>query len=54
MDEAVIDLSNVCFRWKNSGSMLLDIPEFRMKQHEHVFLQGPSGCGKSTLLALVG
>ena len=54
MDEAIIDLKNVCFRWKNSGSMLLDIPGFRMKQHEHVFLQGPSGCGKSTLLALVG
>ena len=54
MDEAIIDLNNVCFRWKNSGSILLDIPEFRMKQHEHVFLQGPSGCGKSTLLALVG
>ena len=54
MNEAIIDLKNVCFRWKNSGSMLLDIPEFRMKQHEHVFLQGPSGCGKSTLLALVG
>ena len=54
MNEAIIDLKNVCFRWKNSGSMLLDIPEFGMKQHEHVFLQGPSGCGKSTLLALVG
>ena len=54
MDEAIIDLNNLCFRWKNSGSMLLDIPQFRMKQHEHVFLQGPSGCGKSTLLALVG
>ena len=54
MNEAIIDLKNVCFRWKNSGSMLLDIPKFRMKQHEHVFLQGPSGCGKSTLLALVG
>ena len=54
MDEAIIDFKNVCFRWKYSGSILLDIPEFRMKQHEHVFLQGPSGCGKSTLLALVG
>ena len=54
MDEAIIDLNNLCFRWKNSGSMLIDIPQFRMKQHEHVFLQGPSGCGKSTLLALVG
>ena len=54
MDEAIIDLKNVCFRWKNSSSVLLDLPEFRIKQHEHVFLQGPSGSGKSTLLALVG
>ncbi|GIT07775.1 MAG: hypothetical protein CM1200mP30_14050 [Pseudomonadota bacterium] len=28
MNEAIIDLKNLCFRWKNSGSMLLDIPEF--------------------------
>tara|TARA_B100000945_G_scaffold318723_1_gene324217 strand:+ start:2909 stop:3610 length:702 start_codon:yes stop_codon:yes gene_type:complete len=54
MDEAIIDLNNVCFRWKKSGSMLLDISEFRLKQNEHLFLQGPSGCGKSTLLSLVG
>ena len=54
MDEAIIDLKNVCFRWKNSSSVLLDLPEFRIRQHEHVFLQGPSGSGKSTLLALVG
>ncbi len=54
MDEAIIDLNKLCFRWKNSSRMLLNIPEFRMKQHEHIFLQGPSGCGKSTLLSLVG
>ena len=54
MDEAIIELKNVCFRWKKSGRMLLDIPEFRLNQHEHVFLQGPSGSGKSTLLGLIG
>ena len=54
MDEAIIDLNNLCFRWKKSGNILLDIPKFRLKQNEHVFLQGPSGCGKSTLLSLVG
>ena len=54
MDEAIIDLKNVCFSWKNSDNTLLDIPEFRLKQHEHIFLQGPSGCGKSTLLSLIG
>lgn len=54
MDEAIIDLKNVCFSWNNSDNTLLDIPEFRLKQHEHIFLQGPSGCGKSTLLSLIG
>ena len=54
MDEVILDIKNVCFRWKNSGSLLLNLPEFKIEKHEHVFLQGPSGSGKSTLLALVG
>ena len=54
MDEAIINLNNVCFRWRNSSSMLLNIPDFQIKKHEHIFLQGPSGCGKSTLLSLIG
>ena len=33
---------------------LLNLPEFKIEKHEHVFLQGPSGSGKSTLLGLVG
>ena len=54
MDKIILDIKNVCFRWKNSGSLLLNLPEFKIEKHEHVFLQGPSGSGKSTLLALVG
>jgi len=54
VDEAIINLNNVCFRWRNSSSMLLNIPDFQIKKHEHIFLQGPSGCGKSTLLSLIG
>ena len=54
MDEVILDIKNVCFRWKNSGSLLLNLPEFKIEKHEHVFLQGPSGSGKSTLLGLVG
>ena len=54
MYEAIIDLNNLCFRWNKSGNILLDIPKFRLKQNNHLFLQGPSGCGKSTLLSLVG
>ena len=54
MAEAILDLKEVCFSWKNSGRELLNLPELLLKQHDHVFLQGPSGSGKSTLLALVG
>ena len=54
MDKIILDINNVCFRWKNSGSLVLNLPEFKIEKHEHVFLQGPSGSGKSTLLGLVG
>ena len=54
MAEAILDLKKVCFSWKNSGRELLNLPEFLVERHEHVFLQGPSGSGKSTLLGLVG
>ena len=54
MDQAILEIKNLSFRWKNSDSLLLDMPEFNVKKHEHVFLQGPSGSGKSTLLGLIG
>ena len=54
MDQVILEIKNLSFRWKNSGSPLLDMPEFMVKKHEHVFLQGPSGSGKSTLLGLIG
>ena len=54
MNQVILEIKNLSFRWKNSGSQLLDMPEFNVKKHEHVFLQGPSGSGKSTLLGLIG
>ena len=54
MDQVILEIKNLSFRWKDSGSQLLDIPDFKVKKHEHVFLQGPSGSGKSTLLGLIG
>jgi len=54
MDQVILDIKDVRFRWKNSDSLLLNLPEFKIEKHEHVFLQGPSGSGKSTLLGLVG
>ena len=37
MDQVILDIKNVCFRWKNSGSLLLNLPEFKIEKHEHVF-----------------
>ena len=54
MDQVILEIKNLNFRWKNSDNLLLDMPEFNVKKHEHVFLQGPSGSGKSTLLGLIG
>ncbi len=54
MSQVVLDIKNLSFLWKNSGSPIINLPEFELKEHEHVFLQGPSGSGKSTLLALIG
>ena len=54
MNHLVVDISNVCFSWKNSDRQLLNLSELKIDKHEHVFLNGPSGSGKSTLLALVG
>ena len=54
MNQVVLEIKNLSFRWNNSESPILDLPEFDVKEYEHVFLQGPSGSGKSTLLALIG
>ena len=54
MDQVVLEIKNLCFRWKISDRPILDLPEFEIREREHVFLQGPSGSGKSTLLALIG
>ena len=53
MDQVILDIKNVCFRWKNSGSLLLNLPEFKIEKHEHVFLQGRSGSGSPPYLHLL-
>ena len=54
MDQVILEIKNLSFRWKDSGSQLLDIPDFKVKKHEHVFLQGPCGSGNSPLLGVIG
>ncbi|MEE3923345.1 ABC transporter ATP-binding protein [Pseudomonas viridiflava] len=53
MTQALIELSDLSFNWPGQPQ-LLDIPEFRLKTGETLFLKGPSGSGKTTLLGLLG
>jgi putative ABC transport system ATP-binding protein len=46
-------LDGVVFSWPNRRQPALDIPSFRVRSGEHVFIAGPSGSGKSTLLGLI-
>ena len=54
IEEAVLELKDVKFRWSRSEKTTIDLPELRINQGERVFLQGPSASGKTTLLSLVG
>ena len=38
MDKVILEIKNLSFRWKDSGSQLLDIPDFKVKKHEHVLI----------------
>ena len=54
MNAAMIELSDVRFRWRRDAPLVLDIPAFKIRAGEHVFLEGPSGSGKTTLLNILG
>jgi hypothetical protein len=32
MDQVILEIKNLSFRWKDSGSPLLDMPEFMVKK----------------------
>lgn len=50
----MIELSDVRFRWRKDGPLILDIAHLAIGRGERVFLGGPSGSGKTTLLNLIG
>ena len=54
MSAAMIELSDVRFRWHRDAPLVLDIPAFEVRAGERVFLEGPSGSGKTTLLNILG
>lgn len=49
----IVELDQLRYRWKGQDKDILHIPELRITQGEHVFLQGASGSGKTTLLNLL-
>lgn len=52
--DPAINLANLCFSWPSQTKPCIDIPHFKVRTGEHVFIHGPSGSGKSTLLGLLG
>ncbi len=54
MSTAIIQLSDVQYRWRRQDPLVLDIAELEVRVGERVFIKGPSGSGKTTLLNLLG
>ena len=53
MTDPIVQLREIRFRWPGQAHDLLQIPELRVQQGEHLFIRGPSGSGKTTLLNLL-
>jgi putative ABC transport system ATP-binding protein len=53
IDELLIDIKGLQFRWQPSGPMVLAIEDLTVAPGERLFIKGPSGSGKSTLLGLI-
>ncbi len=53
MDDPVLQVADVRFRWPGRTSFSLSVPKFEVQKAESVLLLGESGSGKSTLLSLI-
>ncbi len=53
MPDAVLDISDIGFRWPGRTGFSLTVPHLSVDQGESVLLLGESGSGKSTLLSLI-
>lgn len=50
----MIAIRDLCFRWRQAGPVVLDIPALDIQTGEQLFLVGPSGSGKTSLLNILG
>ena len=53
MAQAVLELSEVAYRWPGRSAFSLTVPDLTVAKGEAVLLLGESGSGKSTLLSLI-
>ena len=53
MNQHLIEIENLRFRWPGATAPLLACDSFSLERGEHLFVRGPSGSGKSTLLGLL-
>jgi putative ABC transport system ATP-binding protein len=53
MEEEIVRLRDVRFRWRRGDPVILDIAAFAVAKGERIFVKGPSGSGKTTLLNLL-
>lgn len=54
MENPVISIENLAFRYPKARGICLDIQELHAEAGDRIFIYGPSGSGKSTLLGLLG
>jgi len=53
MNQPVVRLDEVTFRWPGQQTNTIDIEELKLDAGEHLFVRGASGSGKTTLLNLL-
>ncbi len=53
MNESLVQINEMGFRWSKQQQEILSIDEFSIDRKQHVFIQGNSGSGKTTLLNLL-
>ena len=52
-EPAAVQVSNLQFRWRRNGPLVLQLPDLQVARGERLMIEGPSGSGKSTLLSLL-